>query len=271
MKLAMAQMRMSKNVSDNFQKSCEMMTKAADADLLFFPEIQTCPFLPQYHAAELPEKLGAARESFCLSPDDARIAHFQQLAKKYHLAVSPNIYLHKEDGDFDTSLFIDQQGRLLGQSAMVHITSAPLFYETEYYTPSRDGFHVYETSFGKVGIVICFDRHLPESIRTCALMGAELVIIPTANLKSEPMALFEQEIRVQAYQNGVFAAMCNRVGREGAVEFAGESLVAAPDGTLLLKAGDREELLTCEIDLSQSQKRQQEVPYLHLRRPDMYR
>lgn len=271
MKLAMAQMKMSKNTDDNFQKSYDMMERAAGSDLLFFPEIQSSPFLPQYHAAELPAKVGAAREDFCLSPDDARLTRFQELAKKYQLAVSPNFYLHQEDGDFDTSLFIDRQGKLLGQSTMVHVVSAPLFYEKEYYTPSRDGFHVYETDFGKIAIVICFDRHLPESIRTCTLMGAELIIIPTANLKSEPMELFEQEIRVQAYHNGVFVAMCNRVGKEGGVEFAGESLVAAPDGTVLLKANDQEELLTCELDLSQSGRQQQALPYLRLRRPEMYR
>ena len=98
---------------------------------------------------------------------------------------------------------------------MVHVFQAPQFYEVDYYTPSEDGFKVFDMPFGRVGIVICFDRHLPESIRTCSLLGAALVIVPTANCKAEPMELFEWEIRVQAMQNSVFVAMCNRVGLEG--------------------------------------------------------
>ena len=69
---------------------------------------------------------------------------------------------------------------------MVHIAQAPLFYEQDYYTPSGDGFHVYDAEGMKTGIVVCFDRHYPESIRTEALLGAELILIPTANVKSEP-------------------------------------------------------------------------------------
>ena len=86
--------------------------------------------------------------------------------------------------------------------------------ECDYYTPSEEGFQVFTTEFGKIGIVICFDRHLPESIRSCAAQGADLVIVPTANTKAEPLEMFEWEMRVQAYQNQTFVAMCNRVGKE---------------------------------------------------------
>ena len=119
---------------------------------------------------------------------------------------------------------------------MVHIYQGEKFYEQDYYKPSEDGFQTFDTPYGRVGIVICFDRHIPESIRTCALKGADLVIIPTANTEEEPMELFEWEIRVQAMQNAVFVAMCNRVGREDAMDFAGQSLVADPYGNLVVKA-----------------------------------
>ncbi len=100
-----------------------------------------------------------------------------------------------------TLLMIDSNEGLVGVSKMVHVYQANKFYEQDYYTPSEDGFKVYDTPFGKIGIVICFDRHLPESIRSCAKQGAELIIIPTANTLDEPMEMFEWEIRVQAYQN----------------------------------------------------------------------
>ena len=153
---------------------------------------------------------------------------------------------------------------------MVHIAQAKQFYEQDYYTPSNDGFKVFDTEYGKVGIVICYDRHLPESIRTCTLMGAELIIIPTANTKAEPLEMFEWEIRVQAMQNQVFIAMCNRVGVEGSMEFAGESIVVDPMGNVLTKADHTEQLVVCSVDLEKSALLKKQVPYLGTRRPQWY-
>ena len=81
------------------------------------------------------------------------------------------------------------------------------------------GFKVFETEFGKLGIVVCFDRHYPESIRTEALKGADLILIPTVNTKAEPSEMFEWELRAQAFQNSTIIAMCNRVGAEGDMDF----------------------------------------------------
>lgn len=134
----------------------------------------------------------------------------------------------------------------------------------------RAGFKVFHTPFGNIGIVICFDRHIPESIRSCALKGADLVIVPTANTKAEPMELFEWEMRVQAMQNQVFIAMCNRVGTEDQMQFAGESIIIHPSGEVIAKADDKEQLLIREIDLSDVNKARRNVNYISLRRPDMY-
>lgn len=101
-------------------------------------------------------------------------------------------------------------------------------------------------------------------------MGAQLIIIPTANTKAEPMELFEWEIRVQAMQNQVFIAMCNRVGTEGSMVFSGESLVVAPDGSLICKADDNEQILSCEINLEEATKLREKVPYIATRRKEWY-
>ena len=118
--------------------------------------------------------------------------------------------------------------------------------------------------------MICFDRHLPESIRTCALKGAEIIIIPTANTKGENLEMFEWEIRVQAMQNNVFIAMCNRVGKEEDMDFAGESLLVDPNGDLLIKMNDLEGLTVAEIDLSMVHKVRKARPFINLRRPESY-
>lgn len=113
-------------------------------------------------------------------------------------------------------------------------------------------------------------RRRPVSIRTCVLMGAELVIVPTANTKAEPLEMFEWEMRVQAMQNQVFIAMCNRVGTEGDMDFAGESLVIHPSGAVLKKVDDTEQLLTCDIDLAEASSLRKKIPYLATRRPECY-
>ena len=82
--------------------------------------------------------------------------------------------------------------------------------------------------------------------------------------------MFEWEIRVQAMQNQVFIAMCNRVGCEGEMDFAGESLVVHPSGDVLAKADDQEQLLTCEITLQEATELRSRIPYLKTRRPEWY-
>lgn len=262
MKLALAQMAMSASVKDNLEKSLRFCDRAAGNDLLFFPEIQLSPFFPQYEKQNV--------DQYCLTKDSDEIAVLKKKAAEHHYYLSPNLYLEQEVGRYDTSLWINPQGNLLDTAEMVHIAQAKQFYEQDYYVPSRTGFKVFDTPFGKIGIVICYDRHLPESIRTCALKGAQLILVPTANTKAEPMEMFEWEIRVQAMQNQVFVAMCNRVGLEDKMDFAGESLVVHPSGEVLLKADHRERLLSCEIDLQEAVELRKKVPYIKTRRPEWY-
>ena len=263
MKIAMAQMSMTEDMARNEQKILSFCDQAAGSDLLFFPEVQYTPFFARYEHRDA--------DRYLIKPDDERIARIAAKAREHGMYLSPNVYMEQPDGKYDTSLWIDKSGEVAGISTMVHIFRGKGFYETDYYTPSRDGFHVYETEYGKVGIVICFDRHMPESIRSCAAMGADLVIVPTANMTSEPMELFEWEMRTQAMQNRVFIAMCNRVGVEDGVEFAGESLVVHPSGELLRKADGAEQLITCDVDLSEAAEWKRRFPFLSLRRPEFYR
>lgn len=270
MKLAMAQTKMDSSIEANFEKTLRYMEMAKDCDLLFFPEVQWTPFFPQYQEQELQQQLGKTKQELLLSLEDVRIKTLRDRCREYGLWLSPNLYMEQNGKQYDMSLMIDQYGQLRDVSKMVHIAQAEHFYEGDYYTPSEEGFNVYETPFGKVGVVICFDRHFPESIRTCAAKGAELIIIPTANVKAEPMELFEWEIRVQAYQNNVFIAMCNRTGLEGDMDFAGESILVDCEGNVLQKANHDEQLLTCEIDLSKVYESRKRRPYIDLLRPDQY-
>ena len=96
------------------------------------------------------------------------------------------------------------------------------------------------------------------------------MIIPTANTIAEPSELFQWEIRVQAFQNSVNIAMCNRVGREDKMIFSGESVVCNYDGDIISAAGSDEILLISEVDLSAASEKREKKPYTSIRRPDLY-
>lgn len=264
MRLALAQYELESDMERNLAKVLALTSEAASngAGLILFPELCLSPFFPQYPGQEVTQ--------YALSIEDGPIRKLQRACQESGLLASPNVYLREGGLLFDASLMLEADGALLGLSKMVHIAQLPGFYEQDYYAPSDTGFPIYNTSQGKIGIVVCFDRHFPESIRTCAMHGAALVLIPTANTLAEPRDVFECELRAAAFQNGVYIAMCNRVGREGDTVFCGESIVIDPEGNVVTKADACERLVTAEVDLSTVALARAKRPYLSLRRPESY-
>lgn len=265
MRIALHQNRDAGTLEANLAKSIRAIEAAgeAGADLILFPEVHLTEFFAQY-----PGKDVSAYER---SIDSDAVDRFRRCCKENGIMAVPNIYLRESNNCYDASILIGKDGEIIGIQKMVHVAYAEQFYETDYYTPSDDGFHVFKTPFGNIGVVVCFDRHYPESIRTEALMGADIVLIPTANTLQEPMELFEQELRVQAFQNSVFIAMANRVGKEDAMDFSGESIIVSPEGETLFKADDREGLICFDVgDIRNASKLRMEKPYTSLRRPECY-
>ena len=264
MKIALCQMKISADPNLNRSRSLDQIRLAAEqgAQLVCFPEVQLSPFFPQYEGLDASE--------WCIPWDSPVIPSFCDACRENRIFASPNFYVEKDGKRYDMSLLIDDRGVILGEQKMVHIAQCPCFYEQDYYTPSEEGFRVFDTSIGKIGIVVCFDRHYPESIRTEALMGADLILIPTANTVDEPSELFQWEVKIQAFHSSVYVAMCNRVGPEGGMDFSGESIVAGPGGETLALAGNGEELLLCEVEPEQARLLREKKPYTSLRRPELY-
>ena len=229
MRIAMVQMSNAGSVQLNMEKSLRAIEEAArqHTDLVLFPEVQLTEFFPQYAGQDV--------QKYEVSIESEIVHQFSDACRKNHIMAVPNLYLLENGKPYDASILIDKKGDILGVQKMVHVAQAEKFYEQNYYTPSDDGFHVFETAYGTIGIVVCFDRHYPESIRTEALRGADLIVIPTVNTKAEPSEMFEWELRVQAFQNSVILAMCNRVGVEDEMHFSGESIVAGADGQVIGK------------------------------------
>lgn len=264
MKIAMAQMSMGENMEENFRKSIEMlkMASAEGADLILYPEIQLCRFFPQYENMDV--------SAFVLEESSEYFKKFIEHCGKERIMASPNFYFRENGRLYDMSFLISADGEVIGRQKMVHIAQAEGFYEQSYYTPSEEGFQIFDTKLGKIGIVVCFDRHYPESIRTSAMKGADIILIPTANTVDEPMELFEWEIRVQAFQSCVAIAMCNRVGIEDKMDFSGESLVTDADGNVIVKGGRNEELILAEIDMRRVREVRASKNYTNLRRKNLY-
>lgn len=264
MKIALFQSRIGNDGQRNLERCLNAVEQAAKAgaELILFPELTLLPFFPQYENTDAADKL--------VTVDSSPVLVFRESCRENHIWAAPNFYLREGRQTYDASLLIDPNGEIIGTQKMVHIAQAEQFYEQDYYTPSDDGFKVFDTEFGRIGIVVCFDRHYPESIRTEALMGADLILIPTANTKAEPLETFEWEVRIQAFQNGVPIAMCNRTGLEDGMDFAGESLVTDANGGIIVKADDRPGLVYAEVDMTQAKEARQRRPYTTLRRPELY-
>lgn len=265
MRIALIQMSNSGDIASNLEKSIRSIKTAAEhgAELVLFPEVQLTEFFPQYPKQDV--------KKYEISLDSGIVKSFCDACRENGVMAVPNIYLNENGRAFDASILIGKDGSVKGVQKMVHIAQADKFFEQDYYTPSDDGFKVFDTEFGRIGIVVCFDRHYPESIRTEALMGADLILIPTVNTKAEPSEIFEWELRVQAFQNSVAAAMCNRVGTEGEMDFSGESIVVGANGEVIAKASDKEEILYADIDMKRSAEIRNSRPYTQLRRTEFYR
>jgi N-carbamoylputrescine amidase len=237
----------------------------AGATLVAFAELAFERFHPQRPASAEPWHLA---ETVPGPLTDA----FSRKARELGVVVVLNLYERDGARAFDCSPVIDADGTLLGRTRMIHITDYPCFHEQGYYAPGDTGAPVYETRAGKLGVAICYDRHYPEYMRALALGGAELVVVPQAGSLDEwPDGLYEGEMRVAAFQNGYFVALCNRVGQEDCLTFAGESFVCAPDGSVLARGARLEEaMLYADIDLSEPPRSHARRLFMRDRRPELY-
>jgi len=121
-------------------------------------------------------------------------------------------------------------------------------------------------------VAICYDRHFPEYMRALAVKGADLVVVPQAGAADEwPDGLYEGEMRVTAFQNGYYVALCNRVGREECLTFAGESFVADPNGLIVARAPlGTDHILYADLDLAACAQSHARRLFMRHRRPELY-
>jgi N-carbamoylputrescine amidase len=267
MKIALVQQTASMDRSENVEKGLAAARRAAaeGARLICYSELAFDRFYPVVPASgdvtELAEPVpGPTTEAFA------------RVASEERVVIVLNVFERDDKRTFDTSPVIDADGRLLGRTRMVHITDYPCFHEQGYYAPGDLGAPVYDTAAGKIGVAICYDRHYPEYMRALALAGADLVVVPQAGAVGEwPDGLYEAEMQVAAFQNGYFVALCNRVGDEDPLVFAGESFVCDPAGRVVARAGrGTEEVLMCDVNLDDVRRSHARKLFMRDRRPELY-
>jgi N-carbamoylputrescine amidase len=182
---------------------------------------------------------------------------------------------------FNTAAVIDADGSYMGKYRKNHIPDDPGFYEKFYFAPGDTGYQVFNTRYGRIGVLICWDQWYPEAARITSLMGAQILFYPTAIgwATAQPEAVNQEQYqawltiqRSHAIANGVHVVAVNRCGNENDMRFWGGSFVANPFGTVLCQLPqDHESVEVVEIDLSQSDFYRVHWPFMRDRRIDTYK
>ncbi|MDP2302332.1 MAG: carbon-nitrogen hydrolase [Ignavibacteria bacterium] len=280
-KVGLLQLAYTNDYEFNTKKTVKWVAKAAKqgAEVICFPELYRTPYFCQKEDVNLFELAETI-------PGPSSIA-FQQAAKENNVAIIVPIFEKRAPGVYHNSaLIIDATGEQIGLYRKMHIPDDPAFYEKFYFAPGDLGFQAFNTKFGRIGTLICWDQWYPEGARLTALQGATVLFYPTAigwhpyEKEQYGKAQRDSWITIQrshAIANGVYVASVNRVGFEKTVEtqagleFWGSSFICDPQGVVIAEAStDKEEILIAEVNLEHLEDIRRNWPFLRDRRIDAY-
>lgn len=209
------------------------------------------------------------------------VARFAALARELGLVLPIPFFERAGQAHFNSVAIADADGRVLGTYRKTHIPQNPGYEEKFYFSPGDTGFRVWDTAVGRIGVAICWDQWFPESARAMALMGAEVLLYPSA-IGSEPaephwdsQPHWETVMRGHAAANLMPLIATNRIGLEPQggreVAFYGSSFVAGPTGELLARGSrDREEIVMATVDLESCAELRRGWGLFRDRRPERY-
>ena len=279
-KIAIIQTKVSHNENLNIKNSIDKIRLAAKkkAKIICLPEL----FLSNYFCQtenhsnfRLAEKIpGKTTKIFC------------DLAKELKIVLIISLFEKKTHGFYhNTSVVINDIGKILSKYRKMHIPDDPGYYEKFYFTPGDLGFKSIKTKFGKIGPLICWDQWFPEAARLTALKGAQIIFYPTAigwhpkEKREFGKSQLDSWVTMQkshAIANGTYVVAINRVGTEKKgkkkIEFWGNSMIIDPSGQIIGKlSNNKEQILIREVDYKKIDKVRQHWPFLRDRRIDFYK
>lgn len=282
--IGVCQMQMTKSVDENIQKADSLVREAADkgANVILLPELFERPYFCQerrydYYDYALPVE------------ENPAVQHFRKVAKEKHVVMPISIYEKAGTVLYNSIAMIDTDGEVMGVYRKTHIPDDHFYQEKFYFTPGDTGFRVWDTEFGKVGVGICWDQWFPEAARSMALLGAEMILYPTAIgsepiLESDSMPHWRRCMQGHAGSNLTPVAAANRIGIEevepckennfqkSALKFYGSSFIADETGAIVEDGSrDKEEVLLHTFDLDEVRDMRMSWGVFRDRRPEMYK
>jgi N-carbamoylputrescine amidase len=281
-KIGLIQMQMGEDVADNFARACTLLEKAAaqGVQIACLPEL----FRSQYFCQVESQEIFDLAEPIP-GPSTEKLA---AIAKKHRMVIVASLFEKRAPGIcHNTAAVLDADGSLLGIYRKMHIPHDPLFYEKYYFSPGDTGFKTFDTAYGRIGVLVCWDQWFPEGARLTALQGAEVLFYPTAigwhpgekaQYGEAQADAWRTAQRAHAIANGVYVASVNRFGFEkpkGALgdglEFWGRSFISDPYGRVLEEAQAPEEsILIATVDPAAIEDTRRNWPFFRDRRIDAY-
>ena len=283
-KVAAVQMSCSKDVRENIEKAEGFVRKAASegAVIILLPEL----FERQYFCQE--RRYDYYEFAKSVEEDDA-VVHFRAVAKELNVVIPVSFY--EKDGNvlYNSVAMIDNNGEVMGVYRKTHIPDDHFYQEKFYFTPGNTGFKVFDTAYGKIGIGICWDQWFPETARCLALLGADVILYPTAIgkepiLEVDSMGHWSRTMQGHSAANIIPVVAANRVGTEkvepckennnqdSELCFYGSSFLTDHLGEIKVIAGREEEtVISYEYDLERIKEDRLSWGLFRDRRPGTYK
>ena len=274
--VAATQMGCSMNRDENIAKAETLVRQAAveGAQIVLLQELFETLYFCQI---EKPEFFDMASDI----ENNPAVKHFQPIANELGVVLPISFFEKKNRAYFNTVVVIDADGSILGKYRKTHIPDGPGYEEKFYFTPGDTGFRVWKTHYATIGVGVCWDQWFPETARCMALMGAEILLYPTAIGSEPPNPDYDSKDHWQMCMQGHAAAnmmpvvASNRVGTEtidhSTIKFYGSSFITNNTGQLIAEADRNSEgVILTEIDLEQMETMRRSWGVFRDRRPNCY-
>jgi len=276
--VGLAQMRMSESMDHNLEHAVSLIDGASEqgVQVVCLPELFATPYFPQREGSS-PHDM---KDSDLVDTIPGRATQALSTAARKNgvMVIGGSIYELAEGKLFNTSVVFDTKGKELGRYRKTHIPHDENFFEQHYFDKGDTGFRVFDTELGRISVLICYDQWFPEAARAVALEGAEIVFYPTAigttqgirQKEGSWQQAWEGVMRGHAIANGMVVCGVNRCGREDKMSFWGGSFVCDAFGKILRRAGRKEEVLICKVDLDHGKEVREGWRFFDNRRPECY-
>lgn len=256
----------------NIQKITHYVEEAhkLGAKVILPPEL----FEAEYFCREEKDEFFALAKPFENHPT---ITHFQKVAKALDVVIPVSFFERENNHYYNSLTVVDNKGQILGLYRKSHIPDGPGYEEKFYFRPGNTGFKVWKTEFGNLGIGICWDQWYPECARSMMLLGADILLYPTA-IGSEPedpsldtKDLWQKAMLGHSVSNVVPVLAANRIGNESGQIFYGHSFVCNHRAQILSELGsEKHGLVHGEFDLDLVRKNRASFGFFRDRRPQLY-